>query len=445
MIAQEIFLNNLFNKSAIIWRDWDGDFSSFIGALRGILLEKLHQNNKSIKLYKEINLGLWILDRLLPFDAGDIFLPFIGEKSIVSLGLNLGKDVIPSKRIWSRALYAWGRRLSKKNRDYIYLVPFEEKNEFGEINWKIHQAALAAVIDNYDAKELDSIFQWPDLCGQHQKLEKYHDSSIIIKAFVEQNKDIENRIRKLLKYAKGITEKIDEYHEDGLSLRFDLLNNIVCQLVKDIACKLSVETPSSNLLEVDTHKQIDWFVELLDKYKFHDVLSIYKYIKSPLRENLPIILWIYSHTRENWQQLEEQVYSLSEISPFDFLERMAEIVPADRLNAWERVLTLENCYPIEYFCKWLKPEFRDVLTWLIPSYELCDEAVCCFYSYLSKAPHAVLQALWERNEMIPLWQASVLDRFLFSPDSLKPQPLLYDVQSVENDIRLEDPLNHRGL
>jgi len=153
--------------------------------------------------------------------------------------------------------------------------------------------------------------------------------------------------------------------------------------------------------------------------------------------------WIWRHGADNWNQLRDYAACEQEERVFD---QLAAIVPCDELDCWDG-LVLDQAQD--------HGEMRAYSTWLVPQYtELLrthfnhpdpDWRACAFQNYLAKTPEPILEHHWRRGAELPLWQLALLDRRLFAPEPIRPAAIVHDIQTVEGDLRLQDPFNHRAF
>ncbi|HET8827359.1 MAG TPA: hypothetical protein VFM77_19615 [Terriglobales bacterium] len=156
-------------------------------------------------------------------------------------------------------------------------------------------------------------------------------------------------------------------------------------------------------------------------------------------------LWIWRHGEHDWQQLyfNSGMFRDDWISG-EVLKRLAEIVPEDELETWGTLVSWDSDEArIRAFCRWLPAKYAEVLREHFNHPER-DWGACAYQNYLSKAPEPMLRLSWARMEDLPGWQAALLDRRLFAPPAVRPAALIEDIQSVEGDLRLQDPFNHRA-
>lgn len=74
-----------------------------------------------------------------------------------------------------------------------------------------------------------------------------------------------------------------------------------------------------------------------------------------------------------------------------------------------------------------------------------DWGACAYQNQLAKAQEPILRHLWRRASDSFAWQAELLDRRLFAPERVRPAAIVEDIQTVEGDLRLQEPFNHRSF
>jgi len=99
---------------------------------------------------------------------------------------------------------------------------------------------------------------------------------------------------------------------------------------------------------------------------------------------------------------------------------------------------------IRAFCRWLPPRYAEVLRDHFNHPEP-DWANCAYQNYLAKAQEPVLRLRWNQVRDLSAGQAELLDRRLFAPERVRPAAVIEDIQTVEGDLRLRDPFNHRAF
>ena len=155
-------------------------------------------------------------------------------------------------------------------------------------------------------------------------------------------------------------------------------------------------------------------------------------------------LWVFCHGPNDWRQLNQFALQYDDSFIYD---RLAEIMPADRLEEWDSLVLheSEDNGQMRAFCRWLPTEYTDVLRSHFDHSD-ADWGACAYHAYLAKAPEAVLQHQWRRRDDLPSWQVRLLDRRLFAPLSIRPGPVVEDIQEVQWwDFRLADPFSRRGI
>jgi hypothetical protein len=98
---------------------------------------------------------------------------------------------------------------------------------------------------------------------------------------------------------------------------------------------------------------------------------------------------------------------------------------------------------IHAFCQWLPAQYSEVLRDHF-NHPDRDWAAYAYQNYLAKTPEPILQHYFKLFDDLPGWQLELLDRRLYALEPVRPAALLDDMQTVEGDVRLQDPFNHRG-
>ncbi len=445
-------LDSLFEYSnQKIWYCWDNNLSELTDVLKERVIGYLrkYQHKTDYKSHEtDINLALWLLDHLLPLNEKDIFVPFLGEMSLRNLGINISEGNQTSARPWKRAILAWGRRLSNEHRSQLLLIPFNqpqsEKKEKSRrrLCYPVGQEVMAAWCETCPVGQEDTLLTLPDsdMCQTHHAPE---DISILVKEYVRRNPNRTERLPALINNAAKLIDIKEKYGEQKWGIQFHLLHHIFKQIMKDIAPEFVLNDKLPGGWRNSSEDWYNWLTTVLSKAGYDSVVNLYRHL-NPYREG-HLLAVLFRIETMNWQQLERHISGLDNLPHDGFIDRLADIVPSERLDVWKMVLKLEkNHYSFVAFCRWLQPEYRDALLWYCNLYEVnCTKAVCAFYSYLSKTPHPVLEAMWQCAKSLPTWQSQELDRCLFAPEPIKPPQLLWDRQNIEADLRLEDLLSHR--
>ncbi len=103
-----------------------------------MLSEATVEHRRSNKTDTVLRRALWLLDRLLPSDAGDVFLEFADEPALVP-----------------RAYYAWGRRLPGDQRHRILELSIRPKDPYNT-----EQAMFLAWTESCPDTELSQLLDW---------------------------------------------------------------------------------------------------------------------------------------------------------------------------------------------------------------------------------------------------------------------------------------------
>ncbi len=444
-------LDSLFEYSnQKIWYYWDNNLSELTDALKERVIDYLrkYQKETDYNYYEaDINLALWLLDRLLPLNEKDIFVPFLGEMSLRNLGGGISESNKISARPWKQAILAWGRRLSGDHRNQLLLIPFNQPRSGKSrrrLCYPVGQEILSAWCETCPAGQEDTLFTWPDLSDMCQTDHASEDISILVEEYVRRNPDRTARLSVLVDNAAKLIDFKKKYGKQKWgSVRFHLLRHIFRQIMKDIAPEFTLNDKLPGEWRNPSEDWSDWLKTVFAKAGYDTVANLCQYL-NPYREGHMLAVLFRIETM-SWQQLEKHIFRSKNLPHYGFIDRLADVVPSERLDVWEMILKSEKThYPFVVFCRWLQPEYRDALLRYCNLYEVnCTKAVCAFYSYLSKTPHPVLEAMWQCAKSLPTWQSQELDRCLFAPEPIKPPQLLWDRQNIEADLRLEDILSHR--
>jgi hypothetical protein len=213
------------------------------------------------------------------------------------------------------------------------------------------------------------------------------------------------------------------------------------QLLRDAA----IDNPSSEPQPTTTDEWIVWLYRTLSLPAFNAPAELGRGLLegSNRSEYFAQSLWIWLHGKEHWEQLYSYALGNQEARVFD---RLAEIVPPDRLDAWDGLVLNQptDHGEIRAFCRWLAPTYVEALRTHFDHSDR-DWRACAYQNYLAKAPETILRHLWRQADEIPAWQSRLLDRRLFAPERLRPAAIVEDIQTMEGDLRLRDPFNHRSF
>ncbi|XCN73470.1 MAG: hypothetical protein Q3M24_01585 [Candidatus Electrothrix aestuarii] len=423
-ISLQCNLELLLNRKSPVWQDIS-NIDLFIDELASFFIKNFSSEGSSSRNKFEELITLrkvtWLLDRLVPENQPDFFNSLLKET----------ED--PNR--YARLIYAWARRIEKKKREDIFQLPGVDIN-------KSYQALTTAWCDLCTESSPETLIDWWNLSKKYCEISIpniWQYSPLIIK-----------------EYAARITGT-EKYREALLQL---LQNRLPHYSTFKTARRLITEeivhhfpAPQEELPK-ETRAKLDWFYQCLLDKGFDDVVEIFKSDKErqPDLYSLPVFFWARRHLSMPWEQLRERVDRIDRDLPYEGIFLAEQKIPKDQISEWwiylnpfrDMLQGSRGLFPIIAFCNWLENDYRDVL---IPFFHHSDidVAVCAYQAYLHKAPEAVTEYMVKNQLRIPSWQADILDRFMYAPKSIRPRRFLPDIQMVEYDMRLCDPLNHRAL
>lgn len=368
---------------------------------------------------------VWLLDRLAPASTPELFEPFRSEEL---------------------AIYGWGRRLRPDRRDELTKFPITPDTPGHWGRRMVIQALMLAWCDTCPDDQLDSILDWRDVWSRALKPHDIcwlHDPE---DEFYRRSTDVKSRYHVMLAALQrnvALLHEADETtHETAQTSGFRLLT----YLLRDVAIQNPGAVPPQSM--PDAYQS--WMDSILASAPFAKLAELGCELLRIRRERgadefLARSLWIWRHGEHDWQQLyfNSGMFRDDWISG-EVLKRLAEIVPEDELETWGTLVRWDSDEArIRAFCRWLPAKYAEVLREHFNHPER-DWGACAYQNYLSKAPEPMLRLSWARMEDLPGWQAALLDRRLFAPPAVRPAALIEDIQSVEGDLRLQDPFNHRA-
>ncbi len=369
---------------------------------------------------------LWLLDRIVPESSADLFEQYRGHEF---------------------GIYAWGRRLSQKRRDELTRFPMTPATPGHWTRQMVLQALILAWCDSCPAENISSILgwsdhwrpavEWGDVCWLPHPEDEFYRRCTSIEVRREPMIAALRRNLTLLKSPDETTHDLAK----GSAFRLWM------HLLRDVA----IQNPAAEQVHTTPEQYMAWLDSTLALPAFSDVLELGSELLKIRRQSGPDeyvsrSLWIWRHGKDDWRQL----YSHSGTFRDDWvsgrvLDRLAEIVPPDQLESWGALVSCEfRDQRIRSFCRWIPPRYAEVLRDHFNHPEP-DWAACAYQNYLAKAQEAVLRLLWNQVRDLPAWQAELLDRRLFAPECVRPAAVLEDIQTVEGDLRLQDPFNHRAF
>ena len=423
------FLERLLEAGGPIWHRWDGNAPALLDALISATKNEFASNRVPEARDHEASLRrrrlVWLLDRLAPAAGLELFEPY------------------PTEEL---AIYGWGRRLPLDRRNELTTFPITPDTPGHWGRRMVIQALMLAWCDTCPNDRLESILNWRDVWSPALKQHDIcwlHDPE---DEFYRRSTDIKSRYQPMLvslQRSIAVLHDADEtVRESAQASGFRLLT----YLLRDIAIQNPVAVRPHALPE----EYQSWMDSVLASAPFAEVAEFGCDLLKIRRERgtdefLARSLWIWRHGKNDWQQL----YFNSGMFRDDWiservLDRLAEIVPEDELETWGTLVTWDSDDSrIRAFCRWLPPKYAEVLRdhFNHPDREW---GACAYQNYLSKAPEPILRLVWAKMSELPQWQAELLDRRLFAPQRVRLAPIVEDMQTVEGDLRLQDPFNHRS-
>jgi hypothetical protein len=398
---------------------------TLLDALKSILADLSSPNPTSqvdnSQLANQQELSLWLLDRLLPQSDGGFFEQQLGTE---------------------RGIYAWGRRLTPERRKEILdlsLPPAPADQWNRRMVW---QALVFAWCDSCPDDQLRSLLS--ELALWSRKLERGEGWYLgdLIEEFYRRCADARVRGEELRSFLQRLlrSQKTGTPYDyaDQLAWRCWI------RLLQDAAQANRGDDPLPQS-EEEWNKYFDRTMSLPPFSPVaelgHELIATGANLKSNAKS-----LWIWRHGKDEWEKL----YFQSGIFVSDFynsasiLNRLAEIVPAERLDIWDGFVMNDSGFErIHAFCRWLPAKYAEVLRDQFNNPDR-DWAACAYQNYLAKTYEPILHHYFKLFDDLPGWQLKLLDRRLYAPELVRPSPLLEDMQTVEGDLRLQDPFNHRG-
>lgn len=423
-----VFVERLLEADGPIWHRWDRDASALLDALTTAIKTEFAStadppSRDHERLLRRRRL-CWLLDRVAPASNPELFVPYGSEET---------------------AIYGWGRRLTSKRRNE--LTEFQNMPDVaGNRDRRMTiQALMLAWCDTCPDNELDSILNWAefwrpvlkqgDICWLHAPEDEYYRRST----------DIQRRYHPMLNSLRKSVALLSDADETIREIARTSSYRLLRYLLRDVA----IQNPAAVPFHTTAEQYQPWMDDILSSSPFADITNAGGELLKSLRERatdeyVARSLWIWLHGKGNWEQL----YSVSGMFRHDWisgqvLDRLAEIVPEDELETWGTLVTWDSDDSrIRAFCRWLPPKYADVLRDHF-NHPDRDWGACAYQNYLSKAQEPILRLMWSQSSDLTKWQAELLDRRLSSPEAVHPAAVVEDIQTVEGDLRLQDPFNHR--
>lgn len=359
---------------------------------------------------------IWLLDRLVPKAESAHFEPFNANGS---------------------AVFAWGRRLRPEERHLLIEAAASPASGV----W--YESHVLAWCDSCPEEEVISLLDWAEpwepvfrakLVSPWLRLPE--------REFFRRCKDRPLRRSLMCAHLAAAARRFRE----GEEFDRDVVQGTIGTLLRLLLMDSGALCPTEPIPDSAEHWKA-WLDQILTTPAFADVMAAaegflnwYGHIDA---ERAARQLWVSCHGPGDWRRLHQ--LALAHDESFIY-ERLAEIMPSDRLEEWDWVVLHESNDKgqIRAFCRWLPAEYADVLRSHFDHSD-ADWGACAYQAYLAKAPEAVLQHQWRKGDSLPGWQARLLDRRLFAPPSIRPGPVVEDIQNAEWDFRLQDPFSRRGI
>jgi hypothetical protein len=307
------------------------------------------------------------------------------------------------------------------------------------------QALMLAWCDTCPDNKLNSILDWAefwrptlkkhDVCWLHDPEDEFYRRS----------KDIKGRYEPML---VGLRKGVALFNDADETMR-EIFQTSASHLLMHLLRDVAIQNPAAVPVHTTPEEYRAWMDETLSSGPFRDVSNAGGELLKLRRERgtdeyVARSLWIWLHGKDDWEEL----YSTSGMFRDDWISgrvlgRLAEIVPDNELETWGTLATWDSDHArIRAFCRWLPAKYAEVLRKHFDHPDR-DWGACAYQNYLSKAQEPILKLLWSDARNLPQWQAELLDRRLFAPAGVRSAAIVEDIQTVEGDLRLQDPFNHR--
>ncbi|MEO7716844.1 MAG: hypothetical protein ABIY70_11610 [Capsulimonas sp.] len=447
----------VLRKETPVWRQWNGNVSELLRLLQESAID-LKDMESSPDPFDRIQINYHrraLIDRLLGNDGVSYYRDLLEARMKEGIFENVGRE---APRPWPTAkiVYYWVRRLDPEDRPSILeflqiagqqLDPDNDEavDEYNAIHKSARIGWGQSSFDEYPAKLLD----WREIC-EANKIAKPTNLESGIYVWEYRLKDTNPRVRvtQVLSILAEISSEKITYWDNPYGGLDHVLRD---QLTKDLAVLI---TPDQSKLPGSEDALWRWFlskvVNILEQDEIHILLrsDIRRRLRNDIRE-----IWVLAHDQSTWKPLYDafDILHAGYVS-FSAIERFGSILPQDRPELWEKLFalgSLEN-FVMQAYCTWLPSEkYHELIRFFDgdavgPEWEHFDRAVCAYQSYLHRAPLEELKQESDRIEGLPQWRLMLLDRFLYAPEPLKPGPVAWDIQEIEGNDSLTDPLDVRG-
>jgi hypothetical protein len=420
-IAPFAFVERLLEAEDPIWYRWDQDVPALINeATRAAHQEfaKLPDGTgreRHLAYYRRKRL-IWLLDRLVPKAESAHFEPFIANGS---------------------AVFAWGRRLRPEERHLLIEAAASPASGV----W--YESKILAWCESCAEEEVTSLLDWAE------PWEPVFRAKGVCPLLPIPEREFFRRYRdRPLRHSLMCAHLATAAHRfrEGGDFDRDVVRGTVHLLLRLLLIDSAAPCPTEPIPDSAENWKA-WLDQILTTAAFADVrdaggefLNWYGHVDP---ERAARRLWVSCHGPDDWRQLHQLALQNSDCFIY---ARLADVMPVDRLDLWDSLVLYESedNGQMRAFCRWLPAEYADVLRSHFDHSD-ADWGACAYQAYLAKAPEAVLQHQWRRRESLPGWQVRLLDRRLFAPPSIRPGPVVEDIQEAEWDFRLEEPFSRRGI
>jgi hypothetical protein len=361
---------------------------------------------------------LWLLDRLLPDSDFGFF-----EQHLDS----------------ERGIYAWARRLPPEKR--VELIRFPVTSSPGDWHRQmIFQSLVLGWCDSCPDDQLSSLLEWPEYW---KAALEWHDVCYLPppeKEFYRRCPNIEHRRKPMLASLRRNIPLLNSSER----LTSEMARHAVASTWKFLLKDIATQNPCAEGRPLTDDAWDAWLSEKLSSLPFAELTELGRDLLktgSSWRYYAQSV-WIWLHGSGDWDLLYRTINYLAD--NYCYFERLAEIVPPGRLDIWDGLVMSDSRFErIHAFCQWLPAQYSEVLRDHF-NHPDRDWAAYAYQNYLAKTPEPILQHYFKLFDDLPGWQLELLDRRLYALEPVRPAALLDDMQTVEGDVRLQDPFNHRG-
>ena len=423
MLTAAAFVDKLLERDGPVWHRWNRDLPGLVEALKTLSRDlssvKPATQSEASEHAARQECALWLLDRLLPQSEAYEF-----ETSLNN----------------ARGIYAWARRLPPEKRGELTRFPVMAAVPGRWDRRKVFEALLLGWCESCPDDHLSSLLEWPE----HWKSAlEYHDVCWLPhpeEEFYRRCESIEERRAAMIASLQRNLPLLESPNQLTKELAGYSARPTFRLLLRDIA----IQSPCAEPQPLTDEAWDVWFKAKLESPAVREHADLgHNLLKAqPYLRYLAQSFWIWLHGKDDWESLYSGIgFSFAGDTYF---EQLGGVVPPEKLDIWDGLVMNESRFErIHAFCQWLPPKYAEVLRDHF-NHPDRDWAACAYQNYLAKTPEPILQHWFKLFDDLPGWQLALLDRRLFAPEAIRPASLLEDIQTVEGDLRLEDPFNHRG-